>query len=415
MKKAQVDPTEWAARKKAQIERAKQLREDRKNATNENETFQPQLVARKGSSSSMNATMKAQDSLDQLATDLSQNDIPIRPMKNNPYQEEEPPLQMLPSPNSDALGRELKKHGNSFGSTTGQIPSGNNTQRAAKGQYQSKFLQQYEQDSNKSVGIAQQQQQQPETKPQKNPDDDFMNLLRSDGKSGGRGWNDDTAFGGFESTNNNSKTTTTKKPVGGRRAPNKQQNDDSYSSHLPPPATNNNNNQSNYYDERDLMHYSRSAGKGDSVNNPASSFHSGVSPRTAPTVNLGLTGGGARPSPRGDPPQVITQARNSLSLLKSKIKQSGGSTPGGGGTPSDSSVATNSKNNNNNSNNYDNNNGYEPTVASNNNNNNNARNGKIPSGSSNRQQPQQQQQQQNHRSNSKGSFNNIAGQDEDSD
>jgi uncharacterized C2H2 Zn-finger protein len=374
-----VDPTEWANKKKAAMERAKQLREERKNAVNENDTFQPQLVARKGSNAS-NVPIKPQDSLDKLATNFQQNDIPIKPMKHNPYTDSSNSFQELPSPGSDALGKELKKYGNSVGEPP-QTMSGKNN----KAQFQSKFMQQYDQDQNHGGYSDRNPEYQ---KPQKNPDDEFMNFLRSDSKakSVGPGWNDDTTSNGFDSMNNK-KPSRRAKPV-----PELPSNAPMYG--------NTNQNKNNYYSERDT-HYSRSAGNGDNVATPP---HNQISPRTAPHGNP--PGNATRPSPR-DP--VIAQARSSLSLLKSKIKLSGtGNLSETGSTKSNNNSNSYYGNDNgNNSSNYsigyshnesssnnvrrrseDNSIGYEPSQPQ-------TRNPRIPPTNSSKQQPSSMNQRNN--------------------
>ena len=40
------DPNEWADKRRAAMERAKQIREERKNASGEGATFQPQINKR---------------------------------------------------------------------------------------------------------------------------------------------------------------------------------------------------------------------------------------------------------------------------------------------------------------------------------------------------------------------------------
>eukprot|EP01040_Poterioochromonas_malhamensis_P023289 gene23289-28507_t len=106
-----VDPTEWANKKKAQLERAKQLREERKNAISSNDTFTPQINPPKRMSS---GNVGRGDSLDNLTTEVTAT----RPMADDPMemplpgkrnrQQQDTGFEGAPSPGSDTLGRELK-------------------------------------------------------------------------------------------------------------------------------------------------------------------------------------------------------------------------------------------------------------------------------------------------------------------
>jgi hypothetical protein len=182
---------------KAAVERARQLREERKNGTlTENDTFQPQVNPRRPLSNHNNS--KPADSLDKLATDFS-NDIMEQPLPAQRNRQAQQQISGPLSPGSDALGKEVKRHGSQYESAN---------KRQADAQYKSKFLQQYEDSHshlhngnqnhpNASIpsGVARSQHQQP----QPNPDDEFSNHLRADSgrKSSGPGWNSDTS-GGFD-------------------------------------------------------------------------------------------------------------------------------------------------------------------------------------------------------------------------
>lgn len=173
-----VDPNDWAAKKKAAVEKAKQLREARAQAVDENHTFQPTINKRpqyldKGGAMS--------DSLDEITG--GQRPVPLSDdIFERPLPGSKP---SVPSPNSDALGHEMRRQ------------HSNRSDNA--GPYKSKFMQQFEQQQAPVV----QQQEEPGSSHNRaavEADDTFMNMLRgSDTKksTSGPGWNTDITPGGF--------------------------------------------------------------------------------------------------------------------------------------------------------------------------------------------------------------------------
>lgn len=160
------------------MEKAKQLREERAQAIDENHTFQPTINKRpqyldKGGAMS--------DSLDEITG--GQRPVPLSDdIFERPLPGTKP---SVPSPNSDALGHEMRRQNSSRSDSTGP--------------YKSKFMQQFEQ---QQVPLVQQQE---EPVPARNraeveADDTFMNMLRgSEAKkpASGPGWNADITPGGF--------------------------------------------------------------------------------------------------------------------------------------------------------------------------------------------------------------------------
>lgn len=183
------DPNEWANKKKAAVERAKQLRQDRLQAA-ESHTFKPQINERpsyldKQRPSNSNA-MEVGDSLDSLTR------------SERPYDEQPLPgsrgKQRVTGEGSGAapLGAYLSKKQDSGNSYAGKYDSKKDIE------HKKQFLSQYE-DSHKDryganpPALTRQQQQQ-ETEP-----DPFLSGLRGGDRSSGPGWNNDTAVsGGFD-------------------------------------------------------------------------------------------------------------------------------------------------------------------------------------------------------------------------
>eukprot|EP00595_Chromulina_sp_UTEXLB2642_P002413 CAMPEP_0196761346 /NCGR_PEP_ID=MMETSP1095-20130614/545_1 /TAXON_ID=96789 ORGANISM="Chromulina nebulosa, Strain UTEXLB2642" /NCGR_SAMPLE_ID=MMETSP1095 /ASSEMBLY_ACC=CAM_ASM_000446 /LENGTH=587 /DNA_ID=CAMNT_0042110753 /DNA_START=13 /DNA_END=1776 /DNA_ORIENTATION=+ len=173
-----IDPTEWANRRKAAVERARLKREELKSGITQDEhTFAPQINKRPAYLD----TNKNKDSLDALTAVYNNptNDIFEKPLPGNKsYTENRKP----PSPNSDALGRELNRYPKNE-SSNNNIP-----------------LDVHNNNYNNNVNT--------------NKVDDselFMNLLRSDNKkNAGPGWNDDfTTANAFDNL---------KKPPNGRKS-----------------------------------------------------------------------------------------------------------------------------------------------------------------------------------------------------
>lgn len=154
--------------------------------------------------------LKQTDSLDKLASaiNVDPNDIFEQPLPGvRPAQaaQNDYAKQNLPSPGSDALGREVKRHG----------------PPADQPVYKSKFLQQYEQEHSQEDDYEPPPRQQTRVPARSNPpvqtkgyeyqspvkaeepDEPFMNSLRGSSgkkapsKAAGPGWNDDTTSGGF--------------------------------------------------------------------------------------------------------------------------------------------------------------------------------------------------------------------------
>lgn len=181
------------------MERAKQLREERKNAISSNDTFTPQINPPRRMSS---GNVGRGDSLDNLTTEVSASrpvaddpmEMPLPGQRNR--QQHDTGFEGAPSPGSDALGKELKRYGGAPQPHADIQPRNlNNTH------FKSKFMQQYDQPENTNTMNNQRAAVQQKA-PQPDPDDVFMNQLRGgDQRSNGPGWNDDTSFGGFDSSN----------------------------------------------------------------------------------------------------------------------------------------------------------------------------------------------------------------------
>ncbi len=215
------------------MERAKQLRDERKNGTlSENDTFQPQVNPRRPSS---NQNVKPVDSLDKLASNYS-NDImeqPLAAQRNRQIpQQTSGPL----SPGSDALGKEVKRHG----SSGSQYESVN--KRQADAHYKSKFLQQYE-DSHAYVhnqnhpngGIPPPSNISHNQPHRIRNDDNALEYHSDNNRSAGTGWNNDTSTnGGFDAPPPRVKKPS--RPAVQQATQNRyQQPDNAYSEPLRPP------------------------------------------------------------------------------------------------------------------------------------------------------------------------------------
>lgn len=196
------------------MEKAKQLREERKNGMSQKDaaeaTFTPQVNKRP---SYLNDRKDSLDNEVQIRSD----DIFEQPLPGNrPKPQVYDAYQGLPSPGSDALGREMKKHPSSDNYSNQNYNNNNGYNNASYGndkvsdaQYKSQFLQQYETEKRNKMEKAKQQQMQQEQmqRNQYQNDDDndaFFNQLRSDNnKSSGPGWNNDTTTNGFASKKSN--------------------------------------------------------------------------------------------------------------------------------------------------------------------------------------------------------------------
>ncbi len=277
------------------------MKEERKNSIGQGDTFAPQLVARKGANSSH---VKQPDSLDRLATEVTvnTNDImeqPLAAQRNKRNQMSE--VNELPSPNSDALGRELKKFG---GANANSNPTSTNNQL----QYKSKFLQQYENSGNGANTSN-------NSKVPAADDDEFANILRSDTnnkRSSGPGWNSDTATDGFVSNRKTNPRGSQSKP----QVTNQQQNDNIQDISLQEFRGGFPNSSKNGYDggrliNENMFPYDENKTRNRNIPNSPRSYDQNA---PAPTTTIMTRSAG------GDP--VITQARSKLSLLKNKIQQS---------------------------------------------------------------------------------------------
>ena len=172
------DPTEWADKRRAAMERAKQIREERKSAALGEMTFKPQINKRPSYLDDKQA-----DSLDILT---SNNSVP-RFDKDDIFEQPLPGNQKIkiPSPGSDSLGRELKKY-----------PEYPDYDQSSNSQFKSKFLQKYQEEPK-----INQNKFETNSQSQNNPndlDDEFFNSLRGGAKSTGPGWNSDTSGSGFD-------------------------------------------------------------------------------------------------------------------------------------------------------------------------------------------------------------------------
>lgn len=207
-----ADPNDWAKKRKEAIDRAKQLREERKSGNvdlDENYTFKPQVNKRP-------QYLGKEDSLDALtgpAHSIDPSDIFEQPLpgarKADPNDIFQQPLgggKGIPqngnplSPSGDALGHEIKRH-----------PRGHGLENSSSGgQFRSKFMQQYQDAdlndySKKPIPVPQTRSppQQPSRNrdlhqdtvgpmsPEQEADNIFMNSLRGGNRSNGPAWNDD--------------------------------------------------------------------------------------------------------------------------------------------------------------------------------------------------------------------------------
>jgi hypothetical protein len=146
------DPQEWAMKRRAAVERAKQLREERKNGANivdDNSTFQPVINKRPSYLDSRPDTLDAQVVAGSAKQLVNSNDIFEQALpgnKNYSMNNSKIPI----SPSGDALGKEMKKFNYS------NAPAGASKQQQPPPPiqpttgYRSKFMQQYESDTSTS-------------------------------------------------------------------------------------------------------------------------------------------------------------------------------------------------------------------------------------------------------------------------
>ncbi len=325
------------------------------------------MVARRGGS---NSNLKSgQDSLDRLTNEVQRHtssdpmDLPLPAQRNKQNNhrggvsnyDDDQYQQSLPSPGSDALGKELKKYNHNGGGNPSnnskaqfnpfdETPVGGGGAGVGNGkvQYQSKFMRQYDEENNGAVSNHNKpgmnhntnqisrnasnndyengygnQHQKPQKNPKgsENPDDDFMQMLRSDGskaRGAGPGWNDDTTTNGFGA------------PPSGKKVVRKPVSESIIKTTSTPKGTKSTAGYSDMYNDNKLTQRSVSQPSSDDYGHGYSQQPK-ISPRTAPS-NLYLTQGSMN-QPPGNATQVsprdpmVTAARSSLSLLKSKIKQ----------------------------------------------------------------------------------------------
>lgn len=320
------DPQEWAMKRRAAVERAKQLREERKNGANvvdDNSTFQPVINKRPSYLDSRPDTLDAQVVAGSAKQLVNSNDIFEQALpgnKNYNMNNSKIPI----SPSGDALGKEMKKFNYS------NAPAGASKQQQPPQPiqpttgYRSKFMQQYESDTSTShnkYGSNDDYDQQyipsnninnKNSKAEKEAEEIFMSTLRSSNvnsnanynkkSSIGPGWNDDTSTSGlYESTVNR---TPNKVKSGSNSNALRPSPTQSYA-HPDPPI--NRHKQQNYDN-------SSSGWNNDTSINPgAFKKSSPVKASNEPII-----------SPRIRPSEdvAVTQARSRLSLLKSKIRKS---------------------------------------------------------------------------------------------
>ena len=314
------------------MEKAALLREQRKNGGADNEeqpSFVPQINKRP-------SYLKQQDSLDKLTVDIrhDSNDIfeqPLPGARGNQAFQNEMNLPKLPSPGSDALGKELKRY-----------PSGpndeNNLQQPA---YKSKFLQQYSNELSQDTEHYQsnghrqnatnsQNHLTPPKQQYEEADHSFMSSLRGNPSSGkkttssaGPGWNDDITTSGFApapavKTKTNSARTTRPRVQEQPQQP-KEYNNDYYGESA----------QSQQYQApapvrqgRRAVQQQPSRGEWNAdtevIHREASELPTKLTPRASPR-GIPVATQRSRPDAAG----AAANAAPNLSLLKSKIRRSG--------------------------------------------------------------------------------------------
>ncbi len=320
------DPQEWAMKRRAAVERAKQLREERKNGANvvdDNATFQPVVNKRPSYLDSRPDTLDAQMVAGNAKQLVNSNDIFEQALPGNKnYNMNSAKIPI--SPSGDALGKEMKKFNYS------NAPVAANKQQQPPVQpttgFRSKFMQQYETDSNTSqskYGSNDDYEQQytpsnginnKNVKAEKEAEEIFMSTLRSSNvnnnintnynkKSIGPGWNDDTSTSGLYENNVNRTPNKTKSGTTSNNTlrPSPTQ---SYG-HPEPPSNrhkhqNNDNNNGGWNNDTSINPVSFKKTSPVKVSNEPI-----ISPRIRPSEDV-----------------VVTQARSRLSLLKSKIRKS---------------------------------------------------------------------------------------------
>mmetsp|Transcript_7601 Transcript_7601/g.12798 ORF Transcript_7601/g.12798 Transcript_7601/m.12798 type:complete len:774 (-) Transcript_7601:285-2606(-) len=208
---AKPDPNDWAAKRKAQIELAKQKREERAmmgDECSEEHTFKPKVNPRPKYLE--RNRQNSSDSLDMLTgSNLNSNDVFEQPLpgsrpRADPLAGGGSGYQNPPSPSSDALGNEMKRHPHQphqqsqpqrhhqpqMQQQQHKYPSNEPAPSQSQSPYKSKFMQQYDgEQSHRPAPSAT-----ASTSPSLTEDVDanFFGSLRSDSADGG-GWNNDTS------------------------------------------------------------------------------------------------------------------------------------------------------------------------------------------------------------------------------
>jgi len=306
MSRVANDPQDWANKRKAAVERAKQLREERKNGSvSDNATFQPQVNKRPS------YLDNRPDTLDKIASHNSNNrpdDIFEQPLPGTKKYD----YNKIPSPSSDALGKEMKK-----------FTFDEQQQQSNNGGYKSKFMQQYDNDDDSSDIYKPADSRFANDKPDKDADERFMSMLRSDGpkRSSKPGWNDDIQTGGtFD-------------------APQKQQ----MKSKVPASNVKGKSVQSSSDHHHDAPRrrplQSKVNQKEQGWNDDYSDNYSVPSFREVPSKQSQENT--YSKSPRINPDPAVNQARSRLSLLKSKMRSSESSGGSRGDMHSSSSTSIN--------------------------------------------------------------------------
>lgn len=316
MSRVANDPQDWANKRKAAVERAKQLREERKNGggnNNDNATFQPQINKRP----SYLDKDRQDDTLDRIASNNNNNyrpdDIFEKPLPGTKKYD----YNKIPSPSSDALGKEMKKF--NYDEQQGGSSSNNG--------YKSKFMQQYDNDDNdihkpaNSAGSRFTNEKQ-----EHDSDERFMSMLRSDDqrRSSKPGWNDDIQTGNlFEAPQKQGKAKVSVSNIKGKNA-----------RESAPEAPRRRPLQSQVENQKEQW----SDDYSDNYTVPAPSF------RELPSSKQTQENAYSK-SPRINPDHApLNQARSRLSLLKSKMRSSessGGSRGGDMHSSSSTSINTN--------------------------------------------------------------------------
>eukprot|EP00604_Paraphysomonas_vestita_P002767 CAMPEP_0174820680 /NCGR_PEP_ID=MMETSP1107-20130205/4659_1 /TAXON_ID=36770 /ORGANISM="Paraphysomonas vestita, Strain GFlagA" /LENGTH=697 /DNA_ID=CAMNT_0016036475 /DNA_START=1216 /DNA_END=3309 /DNA_ORIENTATION=+ len=193
------DPNDWAKKRKEAMDRAKQLREERKHGigeVDENHTFKPQINKRP-------QYLKKEEPVENVPY-RDPNDVFEKPLPGGKGQYQydlssEQPLSSTPQP----LSSYVKQNNNQNNNNNNQYDNRNdnrNYQNNSENGYKSKFMQQYDQNNNQNHNNHNNQNNQNEPSyqpPQRSKadieaEDTFMNLLRGNQGTQSSGWNDST-------------------------------------------------------------------------------------------------------------------------------------------------------------------------------------------------------------------------------